>query len=324
MARALGRDVSCTHDNVRMGIVNKIDAAGPPPFPFTVEKFVTELTSDQATKAAQACAALANLAAKAPLVPQEFRTAVPAVVSLLTRQENGFDATAVRESATAALSALLACVDGASEVAVAEGMVGKLLSVTRGENGGEGGSGGGAGAVSLTLNAMECIRILATDDAGAASLIVDDGAMSFVISRCGVDTADPASESALDVLCSLASKGRGREAVIRAGGVTAIAKALVSSSRIKRDETIVRALLGLAMTTSGEAQQAELVGVPGAVPAVMAATRSTRDKAVAGISKDLWGVLGRNQELKPALAAALRAHMEEQQRLGAADGMDAA
>ena len=86
----------------------------------------------------------------------------------------------------------------------------------------------------------------------------------------------------------------------------------------------MRTLLGLAMTTSGEAQQHELVGVAGAVPAVMGAMKS-RDQAVAGISKDLWGVLGRNQGLKPALAAALRMHMAEQQRLGAVDtGLDAA
>lgn len=312
-----------------MGVVSNNASAAPPPFPFTVDTFVAEIRSDKAAQAAQACAALATLCAQTRvqvMVPPSFRAAVPAVVALLTRRDEGFGAAAVNQSATAALSALLACVEGAAEDAVAEGLVGKLLAAAR-DGGGESGGTGGERR-SLDLNALECIRVLASNDTGAASLIANDDAMAFVTARCGgADAVEAAaSEAAADVLCVLASNktdgGGARAAVVRAGGVGALARALVAW-RARSDEVTVRALLGLAMTTSEGAQQAELVGVPGAVPAVVAASRS-RDQTVAGISKDLWGVLGRNQALKPALAAALRSHAEEQQRLGAVHGMDAA
>lgn len=321
----------------------------PPPFPFTVERFIDEISSDRMETAAQACAAFAAIAAaqsQVATVPPSFRAAVPGVVALLTRRDGDFGAAAVKVSATAALSALLACVEGAAADAVREGVVTKLLgeAAALAREAGE-----GAGGVSdLDLNALDCLRILASDDTGAASLIADDEAMAFVTARCGVvvggggggsggselGTGDPqphqsiptdtaaVSETALDVLCVLASKrtdgGASRTAVVRAGGVTALARGLVSSTGL---EVTMRALLGLAMTTSGLPQQAELAAVPGAVPALVAASRS-QDQAVAGVSKDLWGVLGRNEEVKPMLAAALRAHMEGQRRQGAVEGMD--
>lgn len=319
-----GRAHSAPHSTRTMGINNHEEYVEPPPFPFTVDKLVAEIRSDRAATAAQACMAFATLASQSQvqvMVPKSFRAAVPAVVALLPRRDGGFGAAAVKEIATAALSALLACVEGAAEDAVAEGVLGKLLNAasTLGEEESSRGT--------LDLNALDCFRILATNEAGAASLIADDEVMAFVTARCGGaggGQVQAVSESALDVLCVLASKktdgGASRAAVVRAGGVTALAKALVSA---QSDEVTLRALLGLAMTTAGEAAQAELVSVPGAVQAVVLAGRSG-DQAVSGISKDLWGVLGRSPGLKPAVAGALRTHMEEQQRLGAVDGMDAA
>ena len=102
--------------------------------------------------------------------------------------------------ASAALSALLACVEGAAEDAVAEGVLGKLLNAasTLGEEESSRGT--------LDLNALDCFRILATNEAGAASLIADDEVMAFVTARCGGaggGQVQAVSESALDVLCVL-------------------------------------------------------------------------------------------------------------------------
>ena len=93
----------------------------------------------------------------------------------------------------AALTALIACVEGCDEDAVRGGLVGTLLSAATADGdaaaaevtdrerdggdgskdggGGESGGGGGGGSGSrLDLNALECFRILASSDAGAAAL----------------------------------------------------------------------------------------------------------------------------------------------------------
>jgi hypothetical protein len=137
----------------------------PPPIPFTVEQLVGEISSERAATAQQACAAFAQLATRAP-IPATFRGAVPAVLSVVERRdEHGFDV-AARESAVAALVALCACVEGAAEDAVANGAVAKLLA---------------AAAVEadrrLDLNALECLRVLATARAASTALVADDAAM---------------------------------------------------------------------------------------------------------------------------------------------------
>ena len=87
----------------------------------------------------------------------------------------------------------------------------------------------------------------------------------------------------------------------------------------RNDEVAVRALIGLAMTTAHEAQREELVAVPGACAALTRATRSP-DADVAGAAKALLQALGRDEALRPAVAAALR----ETQASGTAADLDSA
>jgi|MDSW01.2.fsa_nt_gb hypothetical protein len=283
----------------------------PPPIPFTVEQLVGEISSERAATAQQACAAFAQLATRAP-IPASFRGAVPAVLSVVERRdEHGFDV-AARESAVAALVALCACVEGAAEDAVANGAVAKLLA---------------AAAVEadrrLDLNALECLRVLATARAASAALVADDAAMdaafAFVAERAvpgsgpdpNLTRADPVAAAALDLLCGLASKrsdeGAARRAVVERGAVGVLAKALAAT---RDDEVAVRALLGLAMTTNEGAQQAELAATPGAAAATLRFAKST-DRDVAEVAKRMWARLGSNADLKPTLAAALRESVAE-------------
>jgi len=283
----------------------------PPPIPFTVEQLVGEISSERAATAQQACAAFAQLATRAP-IPATFRGAVPAVLSVVERRdEHGFDV-AARESAVAALVALCACVEGAAEDAVANGAVAKLLA---------------AAAIEadrrLDLNALECLRVLATARAASAALVADDAAMdaafAFVAERAvpgsgpdpNLTRADPVAAAALDLLCGLASKrsdeGAARRAVVERGAVGVLAKALAAT---RDDEVAVRALLGLAMTTSEGAQQAELAATPGAAAATLRFAKST-DRDVAEVAKRMWARLGSNADLKPTLAAALRESVAE-------------
>ena len=293
-----------------------------PPFPIPVDKFIEEVESDDASTAAQCCAAFATLATKVP-VPRDFRGACRSVMELVERTGNGFGR-ATKESASAAMAALLACVPGADKHMVQRGVVGKLVAIAvADEEDGEGDEtpaaadgtsgttrrGGVNGMGSLTLNALECIRILAASEHGVSELMKNDEAMDFATRRC--DSGDARiAECACDVLCALASHGVAhRTQVKNVGGVGALARALARHGGAD-EEVALRALLGLAMTCAQDAAaQAELVRVDGAVAALLAAQRSGRD-AACGISKDLWGSIGKNQTLKKAAMEALRADVE--------------
>lgn len=301
-----------------MGVVAPPQA---PPFPFTVEQFVAEVSPPSAAAtASQACAAFAQLATKV-VVPETFRAAVPAVLGLVAREGDGL--LEAKESALASLVALLACVPGAAEDAAAHGAVASVLAACEAAPGGR-----------LDGNALEAFRILCTADAAATATVSDDAAIgpliAFVKARAvGANprsrdrddaAADALAESALDLLCGLAAKRRDggacRDAVVRRGGVAALGGALVAA---RNDEVAVRALIGLAMTTAHEAQREELVAVPGACAALTRATRSP-DADVAGAAKALLRALGRDEALRPAVAAALR----ETQASGTAADLDSA
>jgi len=298
-----------------MGVVAPPQA---PPFPFTVEQFVAEVSPPSAAAtASQACAAFAQLATKA-VVPGTFRAAVPAVLGLVAREGEGL--LEAKESALASLVALLACVPGAAEDAAAHGAVASVLAACEAAPGGR-----------LDGNALEAFRILCTVDAAATATVSDDASIgpliAFVKARAvGAaqqvqrDRDDALAESALDLLCGLAAKRRDggacRDAVVRRGGVAALGGALVAA---RNDEVAVRALIGLAMTTAHEAQRKELVAVPGACAALTRATRSP-DADVAGAAKALLRTLGRDEALRPAVAAALR----ETQASGTAADLDSA
>ena len=287
-----------------------------PPFPFTVDRFVEEVKSEAASMASQACAAFATLATKA-VVPGEFRGAVPAVVALVEREGEGFDV-AAKESALAALVALLACVEGAAEDAVDLGVVGKLVAAAAARDDGR-----------LDVNAIEALRVLVTVEAAASAVVADESLINAVVEFVAERAVRPApnpgapddvAEASLDLLCGLASKrsdgGACRDAVIRGGGVTVLSRVLANA---RNDEVVIRALLGLAMTTAKEAQQAELVAAEGAAAALMRAMRSP-DGDAAGVAKDLVNLLGRNPALKSQMAVALRESMSA----GAGAGMDTA
>ena len=301
-----------------MGVVAPPQA---PPFPFTVEQFLAEVSPPRAAAtASQACAAFAQLATKV-VVPETFRAAVPAVLGLVAREGDGL--LEAKESALASLVALLACVPGAAEDAAAHGAVASVLAACEAAPGGR-----------LDGNALEAFRILCTADAAATATVSDDAAIgpliAFVKARAvGANprsrdrddaAADALAESALDLLCGLAAKRRDggacRDAVVRRGGVAALGRALVAA---RNDEVAVRALIGLAMTTAHEAQREELVAVPGACAALTRATRSP-DADVAGAAKALLQALGRDEALRPAVAAALR----ETQASGTAADLDSA
>jgi hypothetical protein len=276
----------------------------PPPFPIPVDRFVEECDGDDPAQAAQCCAAFATLATQVP-VPRDFRGATRTLMELVERTGDGFGRL-TKESATAAMAALLATVPGADKNLVNRGVVDKLVAASIADEEDEtprgpaaadqegGGSpetkrGGVNGMGSLTLNSLECIRILAASEHGVPELMRNDGAMAFATKRC--DDGDPRiAEGACDFLCALA-KGLARHG--------------------KGNPHVgFRALLGLAMTCAqdGEAQ-AELVNVPGVVQALLATQRSD-DAAMAGIAKDLWGSIGKNPELKKVVMEALRADVE--------------
>ena len=310
--------IRATASSAAMGVVAPPQA---PPFPFTVEQFVAEVSPPSAAAtASQACAAFAQLATKV-VVPGTFRAAVPAVLGLVAREGEGL--LEAKESALASLVALLACVPGAAEDAAAHGAVASVLAACEAAPGGR-----------LDGNALEAFRILCTADAAATATVSDDAAIgpliAFVKARAvGANprsrdrddaAADALAESALDLLCGLAAKRRDggacRDAVVRRGGVAALGGALVAA---RNDEVAVRALIGLAMTTAHEAQREELVAVPGACAALTRATRSP-DADVAGAAKALLRALGRDEALRPAVAAALR----ETQASGTAADLDSA
>ena len=126
-----------------MGVVAPPQA---PPFPFTVEQFVAEVSPPSAAAtASQACAAFAQLATKV-VVPETFRAAVPAVLGLVAREGDGL--LEAKESALASLVALLACVPGAAEDAAAHGAVASVLAACEAAPGGR-----------LDGNALEAFRI---------------------------------------------------------------------------------------------------------------------------------------------------------------------
>ena len=104
-------------------------------------------------------------------------------------------------------------------------------------------------------------------------------------------------------------RGRDEEPVIVLGRV----------AELPRDEVAVRALIGLAMTTSSEEHRKELVAVPDACSALTRATRSP-DQDVAGAAKALLRALGSDDATRGAVAAALR----ETQASGAAADLDSA
>lgn len=311
--------IRATASSAAMGVVAPPQA---PPFPFTVEQFVAEVSPPSAAAtASQACAAFAQLATKA-VVPGTFRAAVPAVLGLVAREGEGL--LEAKESALASLVALLACVPGAAEDAAAHGAVASVLAACEAAPGGR-----------LDGNALEAFRILCTVDAAATATVSDDASIgpliAFVKARAvgaaqqvqrdrDDAAADALAESALDLLCGLAAKRRDggacRDAVVRRGGVAALGGALVAA---RNDEVAVRALIGLAMTTAHEAQRKELVAVPGACAALTRATRSP-DADVAGAAKALLRTLGRDEALRPAVAAALR----ETQASGTAADLDSA
>ena len=311
--------IRATASSAAMGVVAPPQA---PPFPFTVEQFVAEVSPPSAAAtASQACAAFAQLATKA-VVPGTFRAAVPAVLGLVAREGEGL--LEAKESALASLVALLACVPGAAEDAAAHGAVASVLAACEAAPGGR-----------LDGNALEAFRILCTVDAAATATVSDDASIgpliAFVKARAvgasprSRDRDEPKAaaalaESALDLLCGLAAKRRDggacRDAVVRRGGVAALGGALVAA---RNDEVAVRALIGLAMTTAHEAQREELVAVPGACAALTRATRSP-DADVAGAAKALLQALGRDEALRPAVAAALR----ETQASGTAADLDSA
>ena len=299
-------------------------AAAAAAFPIPVDRFVEECDGDDPAQAAQCCAAFATLATQVP-VPRDFRGATRTLMELVERTGDGFGRV-TKESATAAMAALLATVPGADKNLVNRGVVDKLVAASIADEEDEtprgpaaadqegGGSpetkrGGVNGMGSLTLNSLECIRILAASEHGVPELMRNDGAMAFATKRC--DDGDPRiAEGACDFLCALASRGEAQRTRVRErGGVTALAKGL---ARHGKGNTHVgfRALLGLAMTCAqdGEAQ-AELVNVPGVVQALLATQRSD-DAAMAGIAKDLWGSIGKNPELKKVVMEALRADVE--------------
>ena len=303
--------IRATASSAAMGVVAPPQA---PPFPFTVEQFVAEVSPPSAAAtASQACAAFAQLATKA-VVPGTFRAAVPAVLALVAREGEGL--LEAKVSALASLVALLACVPGAAEDAVAHGAVASVLEACEADPG-------------LDGNALEAFRILVTVDAAAEATVSDDAAIGDLIAfvktravggeRAG-DGNDGIAEAALDLLCGLAAKRRDggacRDAVTKRGGVAAFGAALVAA---RNDEVAVRALIGLAMTTSSEEHRRELVAVPGACSALTRATRSP-DQDVAGAAKALLRALGSDDATRAAVAAALR----ETQASGAAADLDSA
>ena len=148
-----------------MGVVAPPQA---PPFPFTVEQFVAEVSPPSAAAtASQACAAFAQLATKV-VVPETFRAAVPAVLGLVAREGDGL--LEAKESALASLVALLACVPGAAEDAAAHGAVASVLAACEAAPGGR-----------LDGNALEAFRILCTADAAATATVSDDAAIGPLI-----------------------------------------------------------------------------------------------------------------------------------------------
>ena len=157
----------------------------------------------------------------------------------------------------------LACVEGAAEDAVDLGVVGKLVAAAAARDDGR-----------LDVNAIEALRVLVTVEAAASAVVADESLINAVVEFVAERAVRPApnpgapddvAEASLDLLCGLASKrsdgGACRDAVIRGGGVTVLSRVLANA---RNDEVVIRALLGLAMTTAKEAQQAELVAAEGA------------------------------------------------------------
>ena len=302
-----------------MGVVAPPQA---PPFPFTVEQFLAEVSPPSAAAtASQACAAFAQLATKV-VVPETFRAAVPAVLGLVAREGDGL--LEAKESALASLVALLACVPGAAEDAAAHGAVASVLAaceaarerpIGRQRPGGvpdtvhRGRRGDGDGVGRRGDRASDRVR------QGPR------GRREPAVARSRRRGRGRARRVARWTCCAGSRRSGGTAArvatlAVRRGGVAALGRALVAA---RNDEVAVRALIGLAMTTAHEAQREELVAVPGACAALTRATRSP-DADVAGAAKALLRALGRDEALRPAVAAALR----ETQASGTAADLDSA
>ena len=167
--------------------------------------------------------------------------------------------------------ALLACVEGAAEDAVDLGVVGKLVAAAAARDDGR-----------LDVNAIEALRVLVTVEAAASAVVADESLINAVVEFVAERAVRPApnpgapddvAEASLDLLrprVQAFRRRRCRDAVIRGGGVTVLSRVLANA---RNDEVVIRALLGLAMTTAKEAQQAELVAAEGA------ARRSSRHRS---------------------------------------------
>jgi hypothetical protein len=127
------------------------------------------------------------------------------------------------------------------------------------------------------------------------------------------DSAKPVQlqEAVVDGLCALASHGEAREQLVDAGAVPAVA-GLLDAQHL---EVSVRCLLVLGMLlTHDAAARQQLANDRAALQQLLALLKQQDDADARVIARDLLALLVRDEELKPAVEAAMRESLAQQQQ----------
>ena len=219
--------------------------------------------------ASQACAAFATLATKA-FVPGEFRGAVPAVLSARRARGRARFDVAAKESALAALVALLACVEGAAEdaVAILARSASSVLAAAAATPTGSTATPWRRSASWSPSRRRRPPSSRTTPRSTPSSRSSPSARSPGRVARPDDAVADALAESALDLLCGFASKRSDEGAARRRGHPRERGTVLSRGARAARERRSRRARADRSGDDHREeAQREELVAVEGAAAA---------------------------------------------------------
>ncbi len=155
----------------------------------------------------------------------------------------------------------------------------------------------------VRINALALLTAIAQGGEEGMKQVLQHGAMASFIAHCSTEQPARIQEAAADALCQLATDESLRQQLADAGAVQALCTVLSTADQ----EVCVRSLMGLGMLLSGNEQnQVVAAGVSGTLAAILKQMKQTDDPDCHIIARDLFGLLGKNPEVKQQVAAALR------------------
>jgi hypothetical protein len=157
------------------------------------------------------------------------------------------------------------------------------------------------------LNSLGALGSLAEFGAQGIDAVLHADAVPAIIKHCSAGGDAAVNEAAVDTICKIASSGidHAIPGLREAGVVPALATVL--SRRGEPGETVVRALMALAMVLRGDdSSHVALASSPGAVRAILRLTRQDEDADCRIIAAGLFQALGKCEAAKASMAAAIR------------------